>query len=54
MPIHRRTCHFPGELRQITEPAILIFDLKKNVLIHRYVIDDEVLRDSTVLTSIVS
>ncbi|CAG9563747.1 unnamed protein product [Danaus chrysippus] len=41
------------ELRQITEPAIVIFDLRKNVLIHRYVIDDEVLRDSTVLTSIV-
>ncbi|CAH0713103.1 unnamed protein product, partial [Brenthis ino] len=42
-----------NELKQVTAPAILVFDLNKDTLIHRYVIDDEVLRDSSVLTSIV-
>nr|XP_034835453.1 L-dopachrome tautomerase yellow-f2-like [Maniola hyperantus] len=41
-----------GNIRQITAPAILVFDLNTDTLIHRYVIKDEVLRDSSVLTSI--
>ncbi|XP_052743870.1 L-dopachrome tautomerase yellow-f2-like isoform X2 [Bicyclus anynana] len=41
------------DLRQVTAPAILVFDLKTDTLLRRYVIDDDLLRDSSVLTSIV-
>ncbi|CAH2232402.1 protein yellow-like [Pararge aegeria] len=41
------------ELRQVTPPAILVFDLNTDKLVHRYEIKDELLRDSSVLTSIV-
>nr|XP_026496508.1 L-dopachrome tautomerase yellow-f2-like [Vanessa tameamea] len=40
-------------LKQITAPAIVVFDLNNNRLIHRYVLEEDVLRDSSVLTSIV-
>ncbi|XP_046970415.1 protein yellow-like [Vanessa cardui] len=42
-----------NELKQIAAPAIVVFDLNSNRLIHRYVLQDDVLRDSSVLTSIV-
>ncbi|XP_045452696.1 protein yellow-like [Melitaea cinxia] len=41
------------ELKQVTAPSILIFDLNENRLIRRYVLEDDVLRDSSVLTSVV-
>lgn len=41
------------DVRQITQPSILVFDLKTDALLKKYVFKDDVLRDSSVLTSIV-
>ncbi|XP_072942429.1 L-dopachrome tautomerase yellow-f-like [Epargyreus clarus] len=41
------------DVKQIAPPAIFIFDLKTDKLMHRYTIKDELLRDSSVFTSIV-
>lgn len=40
-------------VKQIAPPAILVFDLNKDTLKHKHVFSDELLRDSTVFTSIV-
>ncbi|XP_053614684.1 L-dopachrome tautomerase yellow-f-like isoform X2 [Plodia interpunctella] len=42
-----------GDVKQIAEPAILVFDLKTDALISRYPLSAEVLKESSVLTSIV-
>ncbi|XP_060805644.1 protein yellow-like [Amyelois transitella] len=42
-----------GDVKQIAEPAIVVFDLKTDALINRYPLAPEVLSESSVLTSIV-
>ncbi|XP_037294991.1 protein yellow isoform X2 [Manduca sexta] len=41
------------DVTQIAAPAILMFDLNSDTLMNRYEFSDEVLRDSSVLTSVV-
>ncbi|XP_075981681.1 dopaminechrome tautomerase-like [Anticarsia gemmatalis] len=41
-------------VKQITEPALLIFDLKTDHLLTKHVFDESVLRESSVLTSVVA
>ncbi|CAH2042679.1 unnamed protein product, partial [Iphiclides podalirius] len=42
-----------NNVKQITQPAILVFDLYKDTLKYKHVFSDDLLRDSTVFTSIV-
>ncbi|KAL0820137.1 hypothetical protein ABMA28_006072 [Loxostege sticticalis] len=42
-----------NEVRQISEPAVLIFDLNTDKLLRRYALGGDVLKDSSVLSSIV-
>ncbi|XP_038211391.1 L-dopachrome tautomerase yellow-f-like [Zerene cesonia] len=42
-----------SNVKQVTPPAIVIFDLNSNTLIHRYELPDDVIRDSSVLTGVV-
>ncbi|XP_068620529.1 L-dopachrome tautomerase yellow-f-like [Battus philenor] len=39
-------------VKQLVQPAILVFDLKQNTLQFKHVFEDQVLRDSSVFTSI--
>ncbi|KAM3959247.1 dopaminechrome tautomerase-like [Aphomia sociella] len=41
------------DVKQIADPAVLVFDLNSDKLIHRYILSEDLLRDSTVLSSIV-
>ncbi|CAH0590032.1 unnamed protein product [Chrysodeixis includens] len=40
------------DVRQVTQPAILVFDLKTDALLKKYIFKDDVLREASVLTSI--
>ncbi|XP_059059630.1 protein yellow-like [Achroia grisella] len=42
-----------NEVKQISDPAVIIFDLNTDKLIRRHTLSDDVLRDSSILTSIV-
>jgi hypothetical protein len=44
----------PEEVRQIADPAVMVFDLNKDKLLVRHDLMGDVLQDSSVLTSIVS
>ncbi|XP_052755793.1 LOW QUALITY PROTEIN: L-dopachrome tautomerase yellow-f-like [Galleria mellonella] len=41
------------DVKQVADPAIVIFDLNTDKLLHRYIMGHDVLRESSVLTSIV-
>ncbi|CAH0590034.1 unnamed protein product [Chrysodeixis includens] len=41
------------DVRQVTQPAILVFDLKTDALLKKYIFKDDVLREASVLTSII-
>ncbi|XP_022814209.1 L-dopachrome tautomerase yellow-f2-like isoform X2 [Spodoptera litura] len=40
------------DVKQVTQPSVLVFNLKTDELIKKFVLDENVLRDSSVLTSI--
>lgn len=42
------------DVKQVTQPSVLVFNLKTDELIKKFVLDENVLRDTSVLTSIVS
>uniref|UniRef100_A0A2A4K4U3 Bee-milk protein n=1 Tax=Heliothis virescens TaxID=7102 RepID=A0A2A4K4U3_HELVI len=47
-------CDMSMDVKQVSEPAILVFDLNSDELMQKHVFSDEVLRDTSVLTSVVS
>lgn len=40
-------------VKQLCEPAVMVFDLNRDLLVDKYVLGNNVLKESSVLTSVV-